>query len=315
MAFFNIATFCSLFRLNMKGIFGINPTLLLSAGNVSVLCFDKTGTLTNSWINIWGIWTKEKGSVPAQKIQAESKRGMLYRILSTCHSVAYYNNELIGDPIDVKMLEFSGYTYDFEQKMGKQTSTVVHNAEETIEILKVFEFHSEFQSMSVLIQPAKEENKLYFCMKGAPEKLKLICSDIPPEYDAVINKLSISGFRILALAYKEIQAPQIELSKLNRNQFENNLMFMGFLIVDNPLKTDTKQVLAELIECDYNIKIISGNSLARPPSEPAAHCHLCETPPPRPGRTPGVPPSFHQQAGVCGLVPALRGRSGECKSS
>lgn len=35
---------------------------------------------------------------------------------------------------------------------------------------------------------------------------------------------------------------------------------MGLLIVENALKDDTKKIMEELIECNYKVKIISGDS-------------------------------------------------------
>ena len=36
---------------------------------------------------------------------------MLYT-MATCHSLRVVNGELIGDPLDVKMFEFTGWSYD-----------------------------------------------------------------------------------------------------------------------------------------------------------------------------------------------------------
>ena len=58
-----------------------------------------------------------------------------------------------------------------------------------IKILKVFEFHSQYQAMSVLAQ-INNEKELYFFMKGANEKIKTKCKEVPLDCDSEIEKYS-----------------------------------------------------------------------------------------------------------------------------
>lgn len=111
---------------------------------MSVVCFDKTGTLTNSWIDIVGFWTAEKQMVAISDVADHEKRGLIYQLMGSCHQVSVYNNQYYGDPIDVKMLAFSGYAVDKQENGNQHSSTVSNKLQDQIQILKVFEFHSEY---------------------------------------------------------------------------------------------------------------------------------------------------------------------------
>jgi cation-transporting ATPase 13A3/4/5 len=54
----------------------------------------------------------------------------------------------------------------------------------------------------------------------------------------------MKGLRIIALAYKnEMQKNKEELLEMSRDEIENNLNFLGFLVFENKLKSDTKEVI------------------------------------------------------------------------
>ena len=83
--------------------------------------------------------------------------------------------------------------------------------------------------------------------------------EAPSNYKELLELFSIKGFRILALAYKYIT--EEEYHKINRNDSEKNLNFLGFLLFLNPLKTDSNKVILSLINSKINCKIISGDNI------------------------------------------------------
>lgn len=113
--------------------------------------------------------------------------------------------------------------------------------------------------MSVIAKINNQEGYEYF-IKGAPEKLKQICTNIPDNYDKTVNELCIKGYRLLALGSKPIKQAINNMDTIQRNELENNIIFIGFLIIDNKLKYDTAKRMLELKNAGYDLKIISGDS-------------------------------------------------------
>ncbi len=69
--------------------------------------------------------------------------------------------------------------------------------------------------------------------------------------------------RLLALGYKELNMEVLkDVEKLERNIFEDNcdINFAGILILENPLKKDTPEVIKNLNDSNIECKVISGDN-------------------------------------------------------
>lgn len=75
--------------------------------------------------------------------------------------------------------------------------------------------------MSSLVYDSKL-NKHYAFLKGAPEKIKDLCLDesIPDNFADQLNKLSLKGFRVLGLSYREINDKTEDVSTMSRCDLE-----------------------------------------------------------------------------------------------
>lgn len=131
-------------RLKKKQIFCISPQRVNVGGKLDIMCFDKTGTLTEDGLDIFGVQvvslqkgkfadmistpdgllaTPDRGQTSAAEGQTE--RAILHT-MATCHSLRSVNDELVGDPLDLKMFEFTGWTFE----EGKQASGDPDDAEQ-----------------------------------------------------------------------------------------------------------------------------------------------------------------------------------------
>ncbi len=113
----SIGTSFALSRLRRSGIFCISPNRINVAGKINVCCFDKTGTLTEDGLDILGVRALDRRSgtrfgelldnvydLPGPV--GREKAVFLYA-LATCHQLKIVDGEVIGDPLDVKMFQFS----------------------------------------------------------------------------------------------------------------------------------------------------------------------------------------------------------------
>ena len=158
-------------------------------------------------------------------------------------------------------MEYSSWKYRISTNPEIKFQAVLGS--KTLEVLKVFEFTSDLQRMSVFIRDVTS-NKYYIFTKGAPEKVRNFSleSTIPSDFTDILEGKSIQGFRILGLGYKEVSVEMKEkVLTWSREEIEKNLTFLGFLILENKLKPDSRVCLLRLNEAALRIKLISGDNI------------------------------------------------------
>ena len=254
----------SLYRLKNKGVLGLQPQKMREGGRIKICCFDKTGTLTENGMDVYGYFEYKDQSMKMiysnQVQEDEVSEILIFKLMATCHNVYLIDGELMGDILEIKMLEFSRWKLIPCEKENI-IFYVKSPKEKSLEVCKIFEFESEFQCMSSIVYD-REQKITYSFTKGAPEKILKICNknSIPSNYLTIMENLAIQGFRILALAYRIIDFDEKTLKILNREDLEENLNFLGFLILENKMKSDTAEVMKRLRNADLSLKIISGDN-------------------------------------------------------
>lgn len=124
----SIGTSFAIGRLRKNGIFCISPNRVNIAGKINLACFDKTGTLTEEGLDVLGVRSVDRSSSHFSEVyedadsipmaSAADARTPLLHALATCHALKLVNGELLGDPLDLRMFEFT--KWDLEE--GKETS-------------------------------------------------------------------------------------------------------------------------------------------------------------------------------------------------
>lgn len=82
-------------------------------------CFDKTGTLTEDGLDILGVRLLDRSEHRfgelfdnVHDLPTARDRASFLHALVTCHSLQMVEEEVIGDPLDVKMFEFTKWTLE-----------------------------------------------------------------------------------------------------------------------------------------------------------------------------------------------------------
>jgi cation-transporting ATPase 13A2 len=206
--------------------------------------------------------------------------------LACCHTVDKLKENSFGDTIDLKILESIKW-HQIRSNLDNQNdintfrySMIPRNAhfinehliingtknnffadkKFSITIIKRFQFYSIYQSMSVIVKNNFDNRHRYF-IKGAPEKIHLLCKadSIPIDYDKVLSEHTNKGYRILACASKFL--PNGDYEKENeRNKFDSELTFLGFIIFRNKLKRDTRTVVSKLVENNCKLVMSTGDN-------------------------------------------------------
>ncbi|CED85070.1 ca-transporting atpase [Phaffia rhodozyma] len=128
----SIGTTFAIDRLRKLGIFCISPNRVNIGGKIDVCCFDKTGTLTEEGLEVLGIRSIDKNTGRFSELHSDvsdvpstggldGKTPMLYA-LATCHSLKSVNQEIIGDPLDMEMFNFTRWILE-EGRAGKSSSS------------------------------------------------------------------------------------------------------------------------------------------------------------------------------------------------
>ncbi|MCX6779423.1 MAG: HAD-IC family P-type ATPase, partial [Candidatus Magasanikbacteria bacterium] len=115
----------------------------------------------------------------------------------------------------------------------------------------------------------EKNNQHFLITKGAPENILKICDNFSdgnknkkfsPEFLSLAQKeydnLSQEGFRVLAVAFKEV----IDKKETYHKNDEQNLTLLGFMAFLDPAKEGVLETIADLKELGVEVKILTGDS-------------------------------------------------------
>ena len=195
--------------------------------------------------------------------------------MATCHSLTVIEDKLSGDPIDLRMFEFSRWTLlegdglQWQTSVKPPGSALVQDNDEIcigdeIGIIKQFQFSSDHQSMSVIVRDLSTMQFKIFC-KGSPEKMKNISrpESIPEDFQEVLDKYTESGYRVIALGTRELPSNSklVRLEKLERHEIEKDLTLLGLIVFENRIKSETKPVIEKLHRAKVRTIMVTGDHI------------------------------------------------------
>src|SRR6056297_3562900 len=208
-----------------------------SVGSINTICTDKTGTLTEGKMKVKNMWSPETGK----------------NIKDLSYQCAYYCNDaknilkqgeekMVGDETDIALKQYSRKKVETEGERKEEISLT-----------------SERKMMSVLQEINKK--KIIFA-KGAPEvliekcdsvltenKSKKLSSSLKQKILDKNKKLASSGYRILALAYKE-----------SKQLKEEGLTFVSLIYLNDPVREEAKKSVRECQSAGIRTIMITGDN-------------------------------------------------------
>jgi Mg2+-importing ATPase len=210
-------------------------------GAMDVLCADKTGTLTQGKIVL------EKYLDPHGD---SSEKVLHYGYLNSYHHTGLKNL------LDEAVLAHE----ELEERLKANQ-----------EYRKIDEIPFDFvrRRMSVVVEDKSGLNTL-IC-KGAVEEVLSLCTrvevkgeaiEVLPEHDAkrrqLADDLSGQGFRVIALAYKQMPGSSDE--PVYSVQDESDLILLGFLAFLDPPKDTATEALKRLHGLNVDVKVLTGDN-------------------------------------------------------
>ncbi|XP_043258659.1 polyamine-transporting ATPase 13A3-like isoform X2 [Colletes gigas] len=262
-------------RLKKAQIYCINNRVINVSGSINCVCFDKTGTLTEDGLDIWGIVPCTNG-VPDEPERSIPKlhNHPLFEGMLVCHSLILIDGELCGDPLDVKMFESTGWILgEPDNKYDPVASTIVKPPSSTsfmenmneiseIGIVQQYQFSSSLQRMSVIVRTLGSETfKAY--TKGSPEMILSLSKPetIPKDIMCCLKRYTEQGYRVIAMGRTVLTETSNKITKLPRDAVEQNLEFLGLVIMENRLKAPTIPVIKDLRTANIHVLMITGDNI------------------------------------------------------
>ncbi|XP_044919774.1 polyamine-transporting ATPase 13A2 isoform X3 [Mustela putorius furo] len=277
-------TVCTLYaqsRLRSQGIFCIHPLRINLGGKLQLVCFDKTGTLTEDGLDVMGVVPlKGQAFLPLVPEPRRLPIGPLLRALATCHALSRLQDIPVGDPMDLKMVESTGWVLEegpaADSAFGTQVLAVMRpplqepqlqGVEEPpvpVSILSRFPFSSALQRMNVVVAwPGAAQPEAY--VKGSPELVAGLCKPetVPLDFAQRLQSYTAAGYRVVALASKPLPvAPSLEAAQqLTRDTLEQELSLLGLLVMRNLLKPQTTAVIQALRRTRIRTVMVTGDNL------------------------------------------------------
>lgn len=205
-------------------------------GSCSIICTDKTGTLTINKLKVTDSY--------------HSNQEMSYNICSNCNNASIDNDEKIGDPTDISLLEYSE-----------------ENTDENIKAKRLYEIPLDSQRKRMTTVNIIN-NKQYVLIKGAPEILLDKCRYIDEDgnitilddekRDLIADKIKTftnNALRVLLLAYKTVD----DYKSYDNQQLEENLIFTGIVGMMDPPRDGVADAIRTCHNAGINVKMITGD--------------------------------------------------------
>lgn len=191
-----------------------------------------------------------------------------FHLLSCCHTVTYVHGRLVGDPLDLKMFEFTGCVLEEPDHSPDDTNlagTIVRPFEGSgneLKIIRSFPFEASLKRQSVLIRDVIEESYEFYT-KGAPEVIKDHCraTSLPEDFDDLLGHYARHGQRVVACAYKRMPEEVDALMRLPRGEIESDLNFLGFIVFENRLKEESPVAIRTLAAAQIRSVMVTGDNV------------------------------------------------------
>ena len=263
------------------GIYGFRPILLTKGDEFMFGNFSKSA---KGYVERAYKYYKNK-RLKKIKNKNEDINQLFVECLASCHTATMINDIVLGDPIDVKMFEASEWmilennsdkdsiinTYlrpKNEKSLSEELEALNSDDDEEkvikshyeLGVIRTFEFATNLQRMSVLVRDVNDDFFKVFS-KGSPEQIRDSClkETIPPDFNDVLKKYTMKGFRVLAFSYKNVKISYLESQTIKREKLENKMIFLGLLIVQNQLKPRTAETISILNKANIRLAMATGD--------------------------------------------------------
>ncbi|KAF8750637.1 Ca-transporting ATPase [Rhizoctonia solani] len=287
----SIGTAFAISRLRKAGVFCIAPTRVNVGGKVDVVCFDKTGTLTEDGLDVLGVRGIEGSdqrmfgelvqSVHELPLPRGREKISIVHALTTCHQLKVVDGEVIGDPLDVKMFDFTGWEVE-EGKVGGGSGSGGGGGGASVGAGEGGPERPATLVQTIVRPPGGGKFRLEDAMKTGTRHAHFLELGVIRTFEfvsalrrmsVVVKRLKSSSMEIYVKGAPEVMGEICDpesfpgdyedmLSYYTKHgeQAESNLKFLGLIVFENKLKPGTAPAIQTLRDAHLVCRMVTGDN-------------------------------------------------------
>jgi sodium/potassium-transporting ATPase subunit alpha len=236
-------------RMARKNVLVKSLSSVEALGAVHTICTDKTGTLTLNQLWLARIVDPQGNDVPG----GHPRRGEMIRLGLIASEAHRQSERWSGDPLDIALAEAWACEGRPAERIIEQTT-------------RHFSFDLGKRRAAGLW---RDGDDCLFAVKGAWEALRpLVSSRVTPdgsrpmteqalrETDASVSALAGQGRRIIAVAFRPVPIGALDDEQ---EQLEQELTLSGFLCLEDPLRPEVPEAVAQCRRGGISVLLITGD--------------------------------------------------------
>jgi P-type Ca2+ transporter type 2C len=239
-------------------------------GATTVILTDKTGTLTEAKMKLKTLYTFDSIRRESNKWSDDDKELLAMGVLASDAFVEEALNEDLktpeglvvhGRPIE-KAIVLSGLENGISQDD-------LYKSRARMDFMQ-FEPQRRFGA-SLNKHPGHKRNRFY--LSGMPEFLlsnamyvykEGIQSELTERermlFNSVLDRESRKGLRIIGISYKDVDWEDIPAGKHERDILTNRTTFAGFIVFEDPIRSDVKESIAKVRRAGAHVIMLTGDN-------------------------------------------------------
>ncbi len=228
-------------RLARENVLARSIPAIELLGATTVLCVDKTGTLTANSMAVRKLWCDEAQFDTVQHLNdplQEELHGLLEYAVLASHRQAF-------DPMETAIGEAGQWLLAGTEHLHADWTLVDD-----------YPLSREMLAMSRVWQSPDLRERL-IAAKGAPEAIVDLCH-LSPERSAAIAiqvaRMASAGLRVLGVAQATFHARE-----LPDNQHDFDFRFLGLLALEDPLRRDVPDAIAQCHRAGIRVVMVTGD--------------------------------------------------------